>query len=165
MAAEEGEANMRLSGIAYFYMAAVVVSLFAILWAVFVFAEFETKFLPLIFGSFVLVIAAIGFVKEVKRAPEKEALATDKDHRATAVESWRRLLIHGSWLVGFLIVIYLLGFLIAILVFVFFYMKYLGTRWLTAGISAILTTLVAYTLFQLGLEIYFYRGLIPSLFF
>jgi hypothetical protein len=55
------------------------------------------------------------------------------------------------------------GYLIAIPLFVLFYMKRLGARWLTVVISTLLTTGFIYVVFEIALELKLYRGLLLTL--
>ena len=67
-----------------------------------------------------------------------------------------------AWLWGLGIGIYLAGYAVAIFLFVLLYMKWLGARWRTAIVCAIISPLVVYGVFQLALKMDLYRGLLFS---
>lgn len=123
-----------------------------------------SKLLPLIFGSAIVILAAIEFCYDI--SVRNRAVATvikDKvEQTEENKETLRAYLPIGAWIVGFLLVIYLLGLLIACPLLVFSYMKRHGTSWLTAIISAIVTPVVVYFGFQIALEIDLYPGLLFS---
>jgi hypothetical protein len=54
----------------------------------------------------------------------------------------------------------LMGFIIAIPLFVVSYMRWLGTRWRVATISALLMLALVYGVFELAIGIDLYRGII-----
>ncbi|MFH0914766.1 MAG: tripartite tricarboxylate transporter TctB family protein [Chloroflexota bacterium] len=123
--------------------------------------SFESKVLPLIFGGIVFFLAAVGLWQEMAPGKAKPTAGEGKkDEKETGREGWLGYLIHGAWVGGFILVIYLLGYLVAIPLFLLTYMKRLGTRWLTALIFAVVTTLLIWGVFEIALGLELYRGLI-----
>ena len=152
---------MKIKGSSYFLIVIMIVMLVIIGFSLRM-EYFESKLLPLVISSAVFVLAAIGLGREIKAGIKGEATVTggETTEREESGEGWRGYLLAGAWVAGFLLVIYLLGFLIAIPLFIIAYMKSHGTRWLVASTSAILTTVLIYVLFELGLGVILYRGLL-----
>ncbi|MFC2008347.1 tripartite tricarboxylate transporter TctB family protein [Chloroflexota bacterium] len=124
---------------------------------------FESKLLPLLFGSAVLILAAVELGQELRaRAkPGDEVIAGEEAGTTTeAGVGARSYLIAGGWIVGFFLGILMFGFVIGIVLFVFSYMKTHGTRWLVAAIFAVVTTAVLYGVFDFLLGVDLYQGLI-----
>ncbi len=124
---------------------------------------FESKLLPLLFGSAVFILAAVELSRELgtKAKPGNEVGGgNEAEAGAEAGVGARSYLIAGGWIVGFLVGISLFGFVIAIALFIFSYMKTHGTRWLVAIIFAVITTAVLYGVFDVLLGVDLYQGLI-----
>jgi len=153
---------MKLTGNAYVYIAVLVIMIFVILWSALVMKHMQSNLLPLLFGSIVFILAAIGLGNEIRSGGKQKTTAPEgaKAGREETEESWRGYLVHGAWLGGFILGIYLLGFMIAIPLFVLSYMKKLGTRWVTAIIWAIVSPAVIYVAFNVALDIDLHRGLL-----
>ncbi|MFH0913903.1 MAG: tripartite tricarboxylate transporter TctB family protein [Chloroflexota bacterium] len=152
---------MRLRANAYVYLAIMAIMLFAILWTQLGMKYgIQSKLLPTLIGSIVFLIATVGLWVEVRK--EKKAGKEEKKTAGEAKETWRRSLVNFSWVIGFLLGIYLLGYTIAIVIFVSSYMKWLGTRWLTAIVWAVVTSAAIYSAFQFGLQLPLYKGIIPE---
>lgn len=151
---------MKLKGNSYVLIAIMVIMLFVVLWSLFGMEDFASKLLPLIFGSLVLILAAILLRKEMQAAKEQETTVAKEETSSSeaTVVSWRRYLANFAWIIGFTLGIFLLGFLITIPLFILAYMKWLGTSWRTAVISAVLTTAVAYFGFERALQVDLYPG-------
>ncbi|MFH0913905.1 MAG: tripartite tricarboxylate transporter TctB family protein [Chloroflexota bacterium] len=150
---------MRIRGSAYLFIATLLAMLFAILWAVLTMPDLESQLMPILFGSIVFFLAAIGLWQELRKEGKAEGEAKSK---GKSREPWGRSLVNFGWVIGFLLVIYLLGHVIAIGVFVLSYMKWLGTRWGTAVLWAVVAAFGIYFAFEIGLQLPLYRGLIPA---
>ena len=156
---------MKIKGSSYFFMVIMAFMLVAIGLSLRM-EYFESKLLPLVIGGAVFVLSAIGLWREILAGKKQEAAVTEGDTTKVteeeAKESWRGYLLAGAWVVGFFLGIYLVGFVIAIPVFVLFYMKSHGTRWLVAITFAALTTVLIYGVFEFALGVDLYRGLFFS---
>ena len=155
---------MKIRGSSYFFITLMVIMV-VIIGLSLRMEHFETKLLPLVIGSAVFVLSAIGLWREISAGNQQEVTVTggDTTRAEEAKESWRGYLLAGSWVVGFFLVIYLLGFIIAIPLFIISYMKTHGMRWLTAIAFTILTPLLIYGIFELALGVDLYRGLFLTL--
>ena len=122
---------------------------------------FESKFLPLLFSGIIFILSAIGLWNEIATSRKRQAAAAkDEEKKKPAEETWGGYLINGAWFGGFILAIYLLGIMIAIPLFVLSYMKWLGTRWITAIIWSILASAIIYGAFEVALGIDLYRGML-----
>lgn len=150
---------MKLSGDARVYLFVLAASLFMIVWS-FVGENyrFESKLLPVLIGSIVVLLAAVGLCNEVRA--QKTPKASSSVDSAFDQETWRGYLVHFGWLVGFLLAIYLIGYLLAIPIFLFSYTKRLGSSFLVAIASALIVTAFIYAAFVLALDVKLYRGLL-----
>ena len=152
---------MKLTGDAGVYLFILTVSVFMIVWSLFgVDYRFESKLLPVLIGSIVALLAAMGLYNEVRTEKLHEA-ASGMDG-VFAQESWRGYLVHFGWLAGFLLAIYFIGYLLAIPIFVFTYTKRLGSGFRVALVSAITVSVFIYVAFELGLDVKLYRGVLFS---
>ncbi len=68
-----------------------------------------------------------------------------------------------GWVLGAALGVYLFGFLVAIALFVFAYLKQRGRGWTAAVITAAVTTVLIFGIFQYALEFELYEGLIYNL--
>ncbi len=147
---------MKLRGSSYFLILIMVIMLVAIIAALRM-EYFASKLLPVLVGSLVFILATIELGRELLTRHGSTAIVTDMGAETKAPP--RKYVLTGGWIVGFFLAIYLLGFLVAIPLFVLFYSKSHGTRWLVAIILAILMTAVA-SAFQFFLMVDLYQGLL-----
>jgi len=119
-----------------------------------------SKMLPLMVSSIVLIAAAIGLRKELSASPKAAKASGKKD--GTDKAGRLGYLIHGGWVVAFFTAIYLVGFLVSMPLFMLFYMKWLGARWRTSFIFAVLTPLIIWAIFERAIGLELYRGLFFS---
>ncbi|MEW6674017.1 MAG: tripartite tricarboxylate transporter TctB family protein [Thermodesulfobacteriota bacterium] len=117
-----------------------------------------SKLLPLIFGSFIAVLAVIGLVKQVTVKQAAAGIAPDKGE--TTAEVWRKYARTGVWIVGFLLCIYLFSLIVAIPLFTFSYTRWHGAKWLHSALFAVSVTLVIYVVFILLLQVDMSGGLL-----
>lgn len=122
----------------------------------------EAKLVPLAISFGVLLLAVVGLWGDL--SPGKRPGTTAADSEATtgdeAPGSWRGYFRGAGWLGGFLLASYFLGFLITIPLFVVSFMRWLGTRWRVAIISAVMSLAIVYGLFEVTLDVVLYRGAI-----
>lgn len=159
---------MKIKGSSKFAIGLMAVMLVVIIWAS-TMPYYESKLLPITLGSGIFILSAIQLGRELKGKAQKEVGVTEVEGAETtgvrAEESdvekmqWMRYLLNGAWLVGFAAGIYLLGFYLASPLFILFYMKWLGTRWVTGIFYAIISTLILYGVFETLLQVRLYRGL------
>ena len=150
---------MKMRGSSYFYIVIMVVMLIAIGLSLNM-EHIESKLLPLLIGGTVFVLATIGLVREILSGEEHKATGIEADGKEKEVAGWRGYLRPGAWVVGFFLAIYLLGFIVAIPLFILAFIKSHGARWLSAIISAVITSALIYVIFELGLRVILYRGLL-----
>lgn len=144
---------MKVKGSSYFLMVIMLVALFVIGWSVTT-EHPQARLLPLLISSSLIILAIIGLGNEM--VAEKRQPTTGSGEAAG--EEVRPYLLNGGWVAGFVLGIYLLGFMVALPLFTLFYVRWLGARWLTAMVSAVVFTAVIYGLFELALKITLYRG-------
>ena len=155
---------MKSKGNAYFLIIIMVIMLAIIIQALRM--EFYTsKLLPLILGTTVFILAAIGLAQEfmAERKPEAPPdTAAPVDVVDKVEPGLRQHLPIASWIFGLALAIYLFGFIITIPVFIIAYMKSQGVRWLITILSAVLMTAFIYGGFAVLLRVELYRGLLFS---
>jgi len=153
---------MKITGKSYFLIGIMLFLLFVLGWSLFAMEYFESKLLPLLIGSIVLVLSAVQLGIEIaaRREPKLIEGGDEGDGADVPEEDARQYLIHGAWVGAFVLGIYVLGFTAAVSVFVLLYMKRLGTKWRDAIIFAIIVPAFLYGLFELALDIELYRGLV-----
>jgi hypothetical protein len=152
---------MKIRGDTYFLMAITAMMLVA-LWSLFQIKQVYAKLVPLILSSAVFILAAVALVRSVlpKNGAGTAVSQDDTDEREEAGSSLRGYVAAGLWTVGFFLGIYLLGLTIAIGLFVFSYTKSHGTSWLMSIILTVLTLAFAYGIFEVGLSVRLYKGLL-----
>lgn len=153
---------MKLTGNSYVLIVIMAIMLFVIVWALVGMKFFASKLLPLVVGGTVLALAAVGLWRETKTvsAPKAPVTRERTDIGQAARETWRGYLLNVAWVAGFTIGIVLLGFIPTIPIFLLGYMKWLGTRWRTAIIYAVLTPVLVHYIFERLLRIDLYQGLL-----
>jgi len=152
---------MKLSGDARIYIFILAISLFTIVWSLFgVDYRFESKFLPVLIGSVVLLLALAGLWKELRAQRTNEAVVSTAS--SLDRENWRGYLIHFGWVVGFLLAIFCFGYLLAMPIFLFAYTRRLGSKFPVAIASALMVPAFIYVAFELTLDVKLYRVLLFS---
>ncbi len=134
--------------------------------------------MPMVVASGTLVLALVGLVRDSltkggnlgPNAKSEESVLVSKagtTSEAAGKDSrgeWVSYLVQMGWLFGFILSIYVVGLTISLILFVLSYMKWLGCRWWTATVSAVVLTAFLYGLFVRILDIDFYPGLVFSLY-
>jgi len=154
---------MKIRGESYFLVIIMLFVLFILGWSFFVIEFLESKLLPLLIGSIVLILAAIQLGSEISRGNKLKASTSGDESGSDEVvykEDARKYLDHGAWVAGLVLAVYVLGFIAAIFLFVLLYMNRLGARWREAIIFAVIFPAIIYGLFELALGIELYRGLV-----
>ena len=142
----------------YFLVAIIILMALLIFWSL-TYPALETKLLPIIFCTTVLVLAVAELWREGRG--EKGAKNTSAERTAGPVkEAVSNHIKIAAWVVGLFLGIYLLGFFVAIPVFIFLYLCLHGKRWIVAIGLAALMEAVIYGLFTVALRIDLYRGLL-----
>lgn len=117
--------------------------------------SFAIKLVPIIVAGVILPLAALELAREMLRKPEKE------EEQTIEVSIFpRRFVVILAWIGGFFLSIYLLGFLLAIPLFMFTNVKAHGKGWLVATCLAGLMAIAMYAIFEVGLQVVLYRGLL-----
>ena len=65
---------MKLTGNAYVYIAVLAIMTFIILWSVLVMKHLQSSLLPMLFGSIVFILAAIGLGNEIRSGKREAAV-------------------------------------------------------------------------------------------
>ena len=154
---------MRMTANAYFYIVLIVLMVVLLATAV-VMPYREAKLLPLIISGTVLVMVGIGLTRELLSQPGAAA-TEDKASREEAKRNWRGYPVALAWICGLGLAIFLLGYAIALPLFITFYMKFLGTRWRTSVVFAVIITVVVVGGLELFPEVDLFRGLLLKRFF
>ena len=145
----------------YFFLALMLIMAATIVWSLRM-EYFLSKLLPIIVAGIVFAVASIGLIRamsaEHRQASTSGKGATSGEERKSQV--WPGYLRSGGWILGFFFTIYLFGFIVSIPLFVLFYMRSHGVRWLTVVVSTVVTPILIYGIFELGLKITLYRGLL-----
>ena len=155
---------MKIRGNSYFLMVIMVIMLVAIVISLRM--EYRvSKLLPLVIGSSVLVLAAVGLWRDIKGTDRRGTgfSGSDTSSQEMTKKEWHRYLLAGAWVAGFYLAVYLLGLLTAIPLFIFAYMKAHDTRWFVAIAFALISTAFIYGVFEIALRVELYRGLVFSL--
>ena len=158
----------RLSGLAYFYIIIILFILVMIVSAV-PMRFLSSKLVPLAVAIPLFFVAVTGFTREVMRHREPEArteTAIDEDEGGITLEQpvLKSYLPITAWILGFAVGIYIIGLVVAMPAFILAYMKTHGIGWLTGIITATITTVFIWVVFELVLYIELYRGLLLDAF-
>lgn len=152
---------MKMKADTYFLMVIMATMLVAI-WDLLRIEQVYAKLVPLILTSVIFVLATVALVKSVlpKSRTDIAVVQGDTDEGEEARGSLRGYMAAGLWTVGFVLGIYLLGLTVAIGLFVFSYTKSHGTGWLMSAILTVFTLGFAYGIFEIGLRMRLYKGLL-----
>jgi hypothetical protein len=155
---------MKIKGSSYFLLVIMIIMLVMIGFSLKM-KYFESKFLPLLLCSVVFILSAVELGREISAEAIQQKQGTEGDKNSSVSNSlgWRDYLPPGAWVFGLFFGIYLLGFVVVIPLFIFSYLKSHDTSWHEAIIYAILTPLLVYGIFERGLGVILYRGLLFGL--
>ena len=122
------------------------------------------KIVPLIVVSLTLSMAIIELVGIAVTYAKPKSQASDGEMtRLPQVRpNWHKYLFIGSWGTGLYVAFYILGIVFTIPLAIFSYMVAMGTKWWMAMTYSLLTAACIYTIFEVALEVYLYRGLLFS---
>lgn len=116
---------------------------------------------PAASSGIIAILAGVQLIREI-RNPEKMAkdYSNDDDEGPRQPATFRKYVMESIWMLGFMAAIWVAGFLIAIPFYSLAYMKTHGAKWKIGIIVAALLLMFVYGVFQLGLNVDLYRGLI-----
>ncbi len=121
----------------------------------------QAKIGPAASSGIIAILAGVQLIREI-RNPEKMAkdYSNDDDEGPRQPATFRKYVMESLWMLGFLAAIWVAGFLIALPFYSLAYMKTHGTKWKNGIIVAALLLIFVYGVFQLGLGVELYKGLI-----
>lgn len=145
----------------YFYIAILIGMVIIITYSL-TMESFAIKFLPIVISGAVLVLAAFGLSKEIGSGsnPDETQIGSETSEGEEIKEDWKGYLFGGGYILGFSAGVYLLGFIMAIPLFILYYLKSHKTGWPATVLYAVLITSTIYGVFELGLDIILYRGVL-----
>jgi putative tricarboxylic transport membrane protein len=108
-------------------------------------------FYPVIVAAFAVVVALVATVSAYRSAPGGETIELDADAR-------RRVVISVVALIAFCLVLPWVGYPAAAFAFVTVVLRYLGARWTTALLIAVLSAVGSHVLFAVLLDVPLPRG-------
>ena len=154
--------KIRLKADSYSYVGVMAIALVVIVLGLRM-TYFESKLLPLLLGSAMLILAMAGLWRDI-RAQGKAGAVTAKEPETDRSEQragvWRGYWLALSWVAGFVLTIFIFGYLIATPLYVFSYMKAHKQRWLTIIICTLATLPIIYFGFQVALNVELYPGVL-----
>lgn len=159
-ASKAGSEDIKEKGIPYFALFTILLALYVIGSAL-SFENPQARLFPSLVGGILLALSVIDLVKELQ-ARKKIKMTMDERRQVSGkgILEWRRLGLVMGWVVGASLGVYLIGFLLAIPIFVLSYLKQHGRSWsMSIGLAAGVTAMI-YGMFELGLQVHLYRGLI-----
>ena len=143
----------------------VLLILMAIVFAVsYHFSYLQAKMAPMAISGLLIILTGVQLVREYRFSRKRHESFEQKPIGSRISESFRRYLIQGFWMIGFLLAIAFFGFLTAILLFGIAYMRTHGVNWQKSCLISVLMFIVIYALFAKMLEVELYPGLIPEFF-
>ncbi|MDP2647199.1 MAG: tripartite tricarboxylate transporter TctB family protein [Desulfobacterales bacterium] len=154
---------MKLSNNSYFLfvvMLAMLVLFFSSLSLEF----YASKLLPLFLSSSVFILSLIAFIQEIisPSGCGADKAQHDRNTGGKPAGLWRSFFPVGIWVLSFFLLIWLAGYLVAIPVFLFSYTRFHGSKWVNALLIGGITLATIYGIFELGLDITLYRGVLLS---
>ena len=118
---------------------------------------YKARLFPLLIAIPLAALLVIDFLKEayVKLKQESDSIGRkniSKDAIIKGIEV-------SAWIVGFSLIVYLLGFLIGVPLFLLFYFKLHGEKWLTSIIYCSVVTISMWGIFIVIFEMHLYNGI------
>lgn len=153
-------AKKNLGSSFYVYLVVTLLGLAVVIYSL-TLEYWGAKFLPLVIGSLIAILAAIGVVGEAfphLKGPEK-ASASIGQH-SNAFEAWKKYGIATAWLVGLVAGIYVVGFMLSTFLFLLLYMWSRKVKLLTNIIATAVMLAAIYIGFGVLLKIELPKGLI-----
>ena len=116
---------------------------------------------PLLIMSLAAVLLAIQILKELRAVIKQQGIPGDSgEKKITTRDTPAKGLRVVAWMIAIVVFVYLLGFLVGIPLFALLYLKLNGEKWLTTVIYVLLVIALVYGGFEVGLEVYLYKGLL-----
>lgn len=146
-----------------YWLAFVVLLMFLVIGMAAGFRYIEAKLLPLILGITILALALVQSGRVLVSKAGKQETKADGGHGEavkSAAEQQRRFAGALGWIVGFAVGVYLLGYLIAVPIFVLVYSRVHGQGWFSAAAYALLADLMTYGVFEFGLRVHLFEGVL-----
>jgi len=151
---------MRLKSSTYFLIFLILIAVYFVVESL-MYEPLQAKLLGLTIGPIVILLGLVQLAKEIKlEGPETEAAAIEEEEEGEAYIPFSRYLTLIGWVVGFLLLTYVLGFYISIPVFVFSYLFYTSAGLKKSIVTAALTTLFIFILFDVFLGRVIWEGII-----
>lgn len=123
--------------------------------------DLDTKLLPIIFGSLVLVLCLIQLTKDLygKEKTEKNLQRKPEMQRNAKNIGLRPYVDTVVWIVGLILIIYMVGFMVATPLYLISFIKFHHRSWVSALITASVSTAFLYLVFVVALRVNLYSGL------
>jgi len=127
--------------------------------------SFYSKFLPLVIGFLIFIFAIVGLRNEWVKGDvgEEDEMGNSNADKGDDKEFLKGYFVGGGCILGFTLAIYLIGFLITIPLFILIYLKVSKTGWVVTVLYALIITAIIYSVFEVGLDIVLYRGVLFDL--
>ncbi len=149
--------NRRLNTNFYSYLVVLIVALIVTIYAA-TLRYFDAKFIPLVIGIILTILAIAGLVKEYFAAGRKTVADQKGAGKDDKEEGWRTL-IAIAWVGGYIAGICVIGLLPATAIFLASFMTLNKIRWPITVAATLATVGVLYVGFEVLLGIEMYRGL------
>jgi hypothetical protein len=151
---------MKINRSTYFLIGVLLLALFMVITAT-TYESQKTSLVPIFAGGIILLLGSIQLVKELLEA-KKVSTSTktaDAAQKTGSQSGWQQFIVY-MWWVGFALMTYLIGFLISIPVLAFTFMKFHAHRnWLVSILTAVLTDIVTWGIFEAILQVQLFRGI------
>ena len=116
--------------------------------------------IPVITAGLAFVLGIIQLLREILAKEQSEPSAAREPGQEDKPIDLPQFGVALSWVVGFSLSCYILGFLIAPALVTLIYLRRRGRSWWPAVVFAVVLGGLNYAMFEIGFQLYLYRGLI-----
>jgi hypothetical protein len=160
----KGKAKMKIKSSSLFLIVALLVMLLVIVTAL-SWGRWHAYLVPVVTAGLAFVLGIIQLFKELlARGKAEPSTGGESEDQGKPIDLPRAGLA-VSWVVGFSLSCYILGFLITTPLVTLIYLRRRGRSWWTSLVFAVVLGGFNYGMFEIGFQLYLYRGLIWELIF
>lgn len=158
----QGKTKVKIKSSSLFLIVALLVMLLVIGTAL-SWGKWHAYLVPVITAGLAFILGAIQLLREILAKGKAEPSVAGEPGEEDKPIDLPRAGLAVSWVVGFSLSCYILGFLVTTPLVTLIYLRRRGRSWWTSLVFAVVLGIFTYGMFEIGFQLYLYRGLIWEL--